>query len=245
MKYDIASFSLIGGREENQDSYKYAEISLGLLAVVCDGMGGAKGGKEAAELAVNKIFKEIPHHSVENPVDLINNAIAKANHSIYRESIKNPWLSGMGTTLTALLINNENAFSFHVGDSRIYQIREGKILFRTFDHSRVFEMVHLGLISEEEARTSPMSNIITKVIGTEPTVEVTCSAALTYDRGDRFLLCTDGTWGALPEKELVKLVSEEKTVTEVLDKLTLSIETLGKKAGGRYDNMTSVLIEIA
>jgi PPM family protein phosphatase len=243
MKYDIASVSLIGGREENQDFYKYAEISFGLLTAVCDGMGGARGGKEAAELAVNKIFREIPHHTEENPVELINNAIGKANLSIYRESMKNPWLSGMGTTITALLINEEYAYSFHVGDSRIYQVREGKILFRTFDHSRVFEMVHLGLISEEEARTSPMSNVITKVIGTEPVVEVTCSPALRYNKGDRFLLCTDGIWGALPEKELIKIVSVNKPVSEVLDKLTSFIGNPEKKGGGKCDNMTAVLIE--
>ncbi|MDP4271941.1 MAG: protein phosphatase 2C domain-containing protein, partial [Bacteroidota bacterium] len=149
----------------------------------------------------------------------------------------------MGTTITALLISRDNAYSFHVGDSRIYHIREGKILFRTFDHSRVFEMVHLGLLTEEDARISPMSNIITKVLGTEPVVEITCSPALSYIKGDRFLLCTDGIWGALPEKELIRMVSMNKPVAEVLEKLTSYIDDLGKKGFTNYDNMTAVLIE--
>ncbi len=244
MHFNIASTSLIGGREENQDCYKYAETSIGLLALVCDGMGGAKGGKEAAELAVNKIFREISHPVKESPIELITKAIEKANHAIFRESIKNSWLSEMGTTVTALLINEENAFTFHIGDSRIYHFREEKILYRTFDHSKVFEMVHLGLLSEEEARISPMSNIITKVLGTEPVVEVTCSPALTYNAGDRFLLCTDGIWGALAEKDLIKMASVKRPLNEILEQLTSYIETLGKKGGGRYDNMTAVLIEI-
>jgi protein phosphatase len=244
MNYNIASASLIGGREENQDFFRYSEFPFGLLIVVCDGMGGSRGGKEAAELATDHIFREVSHHTKENPVDQVNNAIGRANLAIYRESSKNPWLSGMGTTVAALLITDKKAYGFHVGDSRIYQIRKEKILFRTFDHSRVFEMVHLGLLTEEEARISPMSNIITKVLGTESVVEITCSPDLLYEYGDRFLLCTDGIWNPLPENKLIKMISTGKSVSETLDVLTAFIENLGKKRGGRYDNMTAVLVEI-
>jgi protein phosphatase len=241
LEYDS---SAIGNRAENQDAFRYGEMKEGLLAVVCDGMGGAAGGKEAAELAVNNIFNEIEQNSAKDPLDKIKQAVTKANLSIYKHSIKNPWLSGMGTTITALFINEENAFCFHVGDSRIYHLRNGKIIYRTFDHSRVFEMVNLGLLTEEEARVSPMSNIITKVLGTEPYVDLTTSPALAYENNDRFLLCTDGIWNALPENELIKLVSQPNPVDEVVNKMTTDISYLGKEEGIRLDNMTAVLIEV-
>ena len=244
MNYQVGAASLIGAREENQDFFKYAETALGLLAVVCDGMGGVSGGKEAAELAVIKIFDEVSHLSEKDPARRIVKAISKANLSIFKESIKNPWLNGMGTTVAVLLITEDSAFCFHLGDSRIYQFRGVKTLYRTLDHSRVFEMVNQGLLSEEEARVSPMSNIITKVLGTEPVIEVSTSPALSYLKGDRFLLCTDGIWGSLPGPELTELISLQKPVEEVVEKLTSFIGNSGKAEGARHDNMTAVLIEI-
>lgn len=244
MKYEMASTSLIEGREENQDCYKYADTNLGLFAVVCDGVGGANGGKIAAELAVNNIFEEVQASPKDNPKDSIKEAILKANDTIFRESRNKPELFGMGTTVTALLINENYALSFHVGDSRIYQIRKDNILFRTLDHSKVFELVRLGILTEEEARVSPESNIITRVLGTRPNVEISISDELAYKNGDRFLLCTDGVWGAVPEAELTQMVMVVKQVDEVIKLLINHIDQSGIKEGGTHDNMTSVMIEV-
>ena len=244
INYKIESASRIGGRAENQDCFRISEFQYGLLAVVCDGMGGANGGKIAAELAVNRIFEEVSGSTGENPKAEIRNAIAMSNDAIFNESMKNPGLSGMGTTLTALLIMENHALAFHVGDSRIYQLRKANILFRTFDHSRVFELVRLGILTEEEARVSPKSNIITRALGTSPGVEITVSEPLIYKKGDRFLLCTDGIWGTLPETELMSLVALERPVSEVLNNLIGYIDRIGIEAGGMHDNMTAILIEI-
>jgi PPM family protein phosphatase len=215
ISYEIGSASLIGGRSENQDRWRIAETNCGLLAVVCDGMGGMNGGSIAAELAVSKIF-EFVLPAKENSQEVVKAAILKANSAIFREGSSNPDLFRMGTTVTALLINEHHALSFHVGDSRIYQIREGRILYRTFDHSKVFEYVRLGILTEEQARVSPESNIITRALGSSPFIEITVSEGLAYKSGDRFLLCTDGVWGALPEAELILRVSVEKPANEVV-----------------------------
>ncbi|MBK6344995.1 MAG: serine/threonine-protein phosphatase [Bacteroidales bacterium] len=154
--------SLIGGRTENQDFYGSVQTQYGELIIVCDGMGGHNGGRHAAETAVRIIIEEVSNCRASNPVNALNDAIIEANTVIWEESQADKSLKGMGTTVVALLITPEKAMSFHVGDSRVYQLWEGKIIFRTFDHSHVFEMVKAGLITEEQARISEKSNIIAR-----------------------------------------------------------------------------------
>ena len=146
--------SRIGGRQENQDFYGTAKTKFGNLIVVCDGMGGYNGGRYAAELAVNTILKSMETTPETELQNALQNAINEANTTIWNEAHANPEFKNMGTTVTALLITPEKAIACHVGDSRIYQIRKGEIIFRTFDHSHVFELVKAGLLTEEEARLS-------------------------------------------------------------------------------------------
>lgn len=244
IKYEIGSASLIGGRAENQDCFQFSETEYGLLAVVCDGMGGPKGGKIAAEMAVKKVFECLQITKKDNPRNKITTAITHANSYIFQFSRSEHGFYGMGTTITALLINENYAMSFHAGDSRIYHFRKGNILFRTFDHSQVFEMVRLGILSEEEARVSPLSNIITRALGTGDKVEVSVSDQLSYQKGDRFFLCTDGIWGVIPEIQLTRMVSIGKPLTEVITHLINYIDETGNEKGGMHDNMTGVVIEM-
>lgn len=242
--YLIESASLIGGRNENQDCYRSEETASGLLAVVCDGMGGVNGGRIAAELAVKVIFDQFALPQGMDPREALENAISKANEAVFTEGSETPGLLGMGTTVTALLVNDHYALAAHVGDSRIYQLRQGKKIFRTFDHSVVFEWVSSGVLTEEEARLSPYSNIISRVLGTHPRTEADISDKLPYKKGDRFLLCSDGIWGALPEPELIQRISNDKSVRAVLIDLVTFIDRLGFAEGGRHDNMTGILIEM-
>ncbi len=242
-KYKIASVTRIGGRSENQDYYRIEETQFGLLAIVCDGMGGANGGRIAAEMAANIILEEIKRTRECNAIDGILSAISQANAAIFRES-NNSKLRGMGTTVAVLLINENHAISFHVGDSRIYQFRSGNIIYRTFDHSVVFEAVKLGIMTEEEARVSPKSNIITRAVGIMEDVEISVSEPLPYNEGDRFLLCTDGIWGAVPEAQLTKMVSPAQPVETVINQLADDIDTIGTQKGRRHDNLTAVIIEM-
>lgn len=241
-KFEIQS--KIGGRSENQDFYGTSQTNRGLLIVVCDGMGGHKGGKHAAETAVNSVITEFTSNANINPTDSLKQAIERANTKIWEESSSDASYNGMGTTIAALLITPDCVISCHIGDSRIYHVRNGQILFRTFDHSHVFEMVSAGLLTEEQARLSDKSNIITRALGISPTVEIDVTDNLHYQQGDRFLLCTDGIWGELPEKELIKLASKEGNVRQIVEELVEKIDAIGFKNGGKHDNLTAALIEI-
>ncbi len=236
--------SLIGGRAENQDFYGTAQTLYGELIVVCDGMGGHNGGRHAAETAVQLILEEVTNGVDSNPANALYAAISKANTAIWEESHTNINLKGMGTTVVALLITSEKAVSCHVGDSRIYQVYNGKILFRTFDHSHVFEMVKAGLITEEQARLSEKSNIITRALGISPIVDIDITDNIPYQKGDRFLLCTDGIWGAVPENELVEMVCRKADIKTVVTQLVNKIDVIGFAKGGKHDNLTAALVEI-
>ena len=236
--------SRTGGRTENQDFYGTAQTHYGELIIVCDGMGGHNGGRYAAEVAVHVIMDEVTNSEDSNPANALHSAIAKANTVIWDESHANSQLKGMGTTVVALLLTPEKAICVHVGDSRIYQLRQGKILHRTFDHSHVFELVKAGLLTEEQARLSEKSNIITRGLGIRETVDVEIADNLLYQKGDRFLLCTDGIWGAVPETELVEMVSRSDTVEKIVTDLVEKIDTIGFESGGRHDNLTAALVEI-
>lgn len=236
--------SRIGGRQENQDFYGTAKTKFGDLIVVGDGMGGHNGGRYAAELAVNTILKFIETTPETEPQNALQNAINEANTTIWNEAHANPEFKNMGTTVTALLITPEKAIACHVGDSRIYQIRKGEIIFRTFDHSHVFELVKAGLITEEEARTSTKSNIITRALGIKQSVEIDTTDNLVYQTGDRFLLCTDGIWGMLPEGELIEFISQPIDTETLIANLVEKIDALGIENGGKHDNLTAGMVEI-
>lgn len=242
-EFSIHIQSHIGGRSDNQDCYASKETALGLLIVVCDGMGGAAGGKIAADMAC-KIVTNNFSKLREDLVDGIATSIKEANNLVYAKSKTDPELHNMGTTLAALLLEKGNATFFHVGDSRIYQIRNGRVEKRTSDHSKVGEMVKRGILNDEQARLSVESNIISKALGIAPEIDVEITNSILYQKGDRFAVCTDGIWGALPEDALVKAWSESKPVEYIANQLIQEINTNQVAAGGGHDNMTLALTEV-
>lgn len=233
-----------GGRFDNQDFYGFTKTIWGDLLVVCDGMGGLNGGRYAADISVNTVIDEMTKCVDDNPVSALKTAIEKANSIVWKESKLIPSFIGMGTTIIALLITPKKAICCHVGDSRIYQLRNGKILHRTFDHSYVFQLVYAGRISEEQARVSDQSNIITRALGLKSSVEIDTTDNLTYQKDDRFLLCTDGIWGAVPEHELVVMASLNSDVETVVNQLVEKIDSIGFANGGHHDNLTAAMIEM-
>ncbi len=236
--------SRIGGRSENQDSYGYTTTPLGVAVVVCDGMGGLRGGRWASTIAVSTILNYLLSVDEDaNPAEALAYAIKLANYEIIRVGQENPELAGMGTTVTALIINNRCATIAHVGDSRVYQFRGRQKAFRTFDHSMVFEMVKSGVLSEEQARVSEQSNIILRALGVQPEVEPEITEQ-PYLKGDRFLLCTDGFWGAMPEKEFIKNVTARKEIGVVLEQTAAKVDHLGLVKGGGHDNLTAAMVEM-
>ena len=238
--------SRIGGRPENQDSFGRMATDRGFLILVCDGMGGGPGGKTASTMAVREIMKSLEEadKNLANR-EVLANAITRANMAIYQKGVEVPQLKGMGSTVVAVLLGQTCATIAHVGDSRVYQVRKGVKVFRTFDHSMVFEMVKQKIITEEQARLSAQSNIITRALGIKPDVEVEIDER-PYERGDRFLLCSDGIHGTMPETELVKLISGAKPALAVmLDNLVTKVDMMGREKGGGHDNLTAVLIEMS
>lgn len=236
--------SRIGGRSENQDSAGIKDTLLGYLVVVCDGMGGMQGGSTASQLAVKTIIETVASADKQsNPSMTLIKAIRNANMAIIEEGRNNPELQGMGTTVTALLLTPYSAITAYVGDSRIYQLRNGKKLFRTFDHSMVFEMVRKRVISEEQARLSAQSNVILKALGINPDIEVEV-AEHSYQKGDRFILCTDGFWGAMPEDEFIRRLSEKNPISKILETTSNVVESIGRNSGIEYDNLTAAILEM-
>ena len=245
-KLNITGFidSRQGGRTENQDSAGVRDTPLGTLVIVCDGMGGMQGGSTASQMAVKSILEFMMQSDVRsNPAMTLVKAIRNANMAICKESQNNPEIRGMGTTVTAVLFSPRSAIAAYVGDSRIYQLRKNKKIFRTYDHSMVFEMVKKKVITEEQARLSAQSNIIMRALGIKPDVEVDVFE-LPYNKGDRFILCSDGFWGAMPEPEFIGYLSKSNGIDRILESTSNAAEAIGRKKGGDYDNLTAAIIEM-
>lgn len=233
----------IGGRNENQDSCGFIDTPHGLIAIVCDGMGGGPAGNLASSTAVQKIVEYVINAPVgQNRCEIMRNAIEYAHRCIVNIGDENPGLKGMGTTVASVLINKHSAIIAHVGDSRVYQMRMGFKIFRTEDHSMVAELVRNKTLTEEQARLSSQSNIITKALGGNAS-QLADVYERPYEKGDRFLLCSDGIWGMLPEKYLVKKIARTPSVTGAADSIILEVDETGRKNGNKHDNMTIALFE--
>lgn len=236
--------SYIGGRIENQDSYGSTVINGGFLMTVCDGMGGGPGGKTASSIAVDTILTHMKNLDAENTIknNLIR-AIRAAHEAIIAKGQEQSELRGMGSTCTAVVITPEVAYVAHVGDSRVYLLRGHKKIFRTNDHSMVFELIKAKMLTEEQARLSEQSNIITRALGVAEDLEVEISE-VSYRAGDRFMLCTDGIHGTMPEPELIKLVTDRKRkLGVVVSALVERVNSLGVNKGNHHDNLTVIMAD--
>ena len=232
-----------GGRQENQDNAGFVDTPIGLLLVVCDGMGGGPGGRTASRMAVDQILttlEEVAEHT--NKADALRFAIEKANELLFAESAEKEQLRGMGTTVAAIIIGEDAATVAHVGDSRIYQLRKGRIIYRSKDHSVVAALVEEGRLTEEEARNHPQSNIVTKALGVRPSIDIDIEE-LAFQRGDRFVLCTDGIWGAQPQEKLLETLSRPMGIAELTHLVAEETDKLGRNAGGGHDNLTLAILD--
>ena len=232
-------------REINEDSGKYVQpsnpevlASKGMLFVVADGMGGHSAGEVASSIAVETVSR-VYYDDKSDPEEALKKAFRQANRDIHAVSVKSASLSGMGTTCTALVLRDGTALSAHVGDSRLYLVRDGRIYVMTEDHSAVMEMVKRGLISLEEARHHPDKNIILRAVGSQPDVEVSSwEEPFPVKASDQFILCSDGLYDLVEDEEIKEAVmgSEPHTACERLI-------SLAKERGG-HDNITVGIIRL-
>jgi PPM family protein phosphatase len=203
-------------RTNNEDNYLINEEMQ--LFVVCDGMGGHVGGEFASAIAVNTVEEVISAMEFQpegdpgdNKVDVIREklryAVRLAGKRIYEKALEEPEYKGMGTTCLALLVASGNAYLAHVGDSRGYLVREGRIEQLTEDHSLVNEKIKAGLITPEQAKTHKLKNLITRSLGYMEDVEVDLQVKA-IRRGDRYVLCSDGLSNLLDTGEIGEAVLE-------------------------------------
>ena len=224
-------------RPINEDSYLVPEDG-DRIVLVADGMGGHQAGEVASAMAASAIRQSAKKAAGRDiSVKTAVSWVRQANKAIYRAAGEDLSRSGMGTTLTFLYLMDGHAMLAHVGDSRCYLIRQGEIYQLTQDHSLVAELVRRGEITSEQAKTHPYRNIITRALGTDDTVAVDAQD-LSVEKGDVFLLCSDGLSNYLEREELLQLVLESEA-EEVCDKLV----DLALERGGR-DNITVVIAYI-
>jgi protein phosphatase len=200
---ETASLTDVGRRRaSNQDAFGELMAASGArLLVVADGMGGHAGGATASRVAV-EIIEEVVGRSTEAPETLLRAALETANSRVHEEAQKDASLSGMGTTGVALLFQPDgSAWVAHVGDSRAYRLRDGKLEQLTPDHSLVAELERRGMITAEEAQAHPRRNEVLRSIGVEPEVEVDV-AQVDARPGDQYLLCSDGLSGVVNDDEI-------------------------------------------
>lgn len=234
----------VGGRKENQDTYGGIGNNDIVILAVCDGMGGMAGGQTASKIAVREIIRflsVIPADKIS--IEDVKKSVQHANEAVYQHAVDVPQLRGMGTTATVVVLTKKAAHVAHVGDSRIYLIRKGKKAFRTFDHSKVFEMVQQGMMTEEQARQSSFSNIITRALGIRPTVDVEVNT-IPYKKGDRFILCCDGIWNTDAEPDMLKLFISNDSTQEVVKNITKTVNNKGIERGCDHDNLTIIMADM-
>lgn len=237
--------SLIGGRPENQDDLGWVDTPLGFLLVVCDGMGGGPGGKTASYLAKTAFMQTMYGcPSQADPRETLRMAVARAEEALEQKMTEMPSLRGMGSTLVAILVSAASAYIVHLGDSRCYRLHGSKILFRTKDHSLVGELVQSKALTEEQARVSPQSNVITRGLGSTSN-HVSEIDEVPYRKGDRFVLCTDGVWGIMPQTELLQRLGVMADVANIVDNLQAEVDRRGaSEGGGHHDNHTLAILEM-
>ncbi len=218
-------------RANNQDAPIVSE-KLRLYGVA-DGMGGHKGGEVASTSARDDLLRELEGKTPS--VAALSGAIEEVNRQIYHQQEHDDALTGMGTTLSVLWMSDNFVYIGHVGDSRVYLLRDGEFQQMTLDHSLVEQLVREGVLTEEEAQNHPMRNIITRAIGTDESVEVDVVVE-ERRKGDLWLACSDGLHGLVDDRQMrdaLRQYAPEKAA-DVLLKAALD-------AGGR-DNVTLVIV---
>ena len=222
-------------RPSNEDAFGLS-VEHGVY-VVCDGMGGAAAGEVASTLAVAEVMQWLTQRPRVGPPPVeAAEAVAAANEAIFSRSQRNQKLSGMGTTLVGLLVEDRHAWMVNVGDSRGYRLRNSHLEQITLDHSLVEEQIRLGQMSKQEALRSPLKNVITRALGTQSTVTPDIFEFET-EPGDLFLLCSDGLVRELPDSRLESLLGLDLSLEEMCARLVEA----ANEAGGN-DNITCLLV---
>ena len=241
-------------RKHNEDAFDYKVDESGDegLFIVADGMGGHAAGEVASKITVETVGEFIAatrqkeeatwpfkyNHELHFNSNRLAIAIEKANERVMAAVSAQPWLKGMGTTVVAGLLDGKLLSLAHVGDSRAYLFRDGQLSRLTDDHSWVHEQVAAGILTEEEAKSHPLKNVVTRALGGGPSVSPDLQE-LSFETGDVFLFCSDGLTTMLSDEEIRDAAAEESDPKKLCDKL---VDMANEKGG--VDNITVVAARI-
>ncbi len=226
-------------RKENQDAFWIHQPESDIaVAVVCDGMGGARGGQQASAMAIDAVRQYFMTQSIPADIETAFQQIFDlSNRYVYNEAYENPDLMGMGTTMVLALAKRDTVYLANVGDSRGYHIKNGSISQITKDHSAVQELVDSGHLTERQAKLHPNKNIITRAVGIEDEVSFDFFR-ISVEPGDVILLCSDGLSNNVDENEIHFEISGGE-----FDDLPKRLIDLANSRGGA-DNITVAAIQI-
>mgnify|MGYP003393415975 CR=1 FL=1 len=241
MKFAVYQTSQIGGRKYNQDRVAYAYTDDALLLVLADGMGGHLHGEIAAQIAVHtfmQAFAQVAKPRVPDPEAFLRENTKHGHDAIMRYAQENQLAGNPGTTCVAALVQDGQVCWAHAGDSRFYLLRDRAVAAVTHDHSVVQQWADWGIITLEEMKTHPDRNKITNCLGgVDDMFYVESSTRVALQSGDVLLLCSDGLWGPLLDKEVAEGLAEGD-LSAMMGKL---IETSLRREQARADNTTAVV----
>jgi len=227
LRIEYADLSLLGDREDNQDRVTVSAAEQAALLVVIDGMGGHSDGSRAADTALKSMLESFRQTSLPmfDPLGFLHMALSRAHDDVAK--IGNGQTIDMRprATTAVCLVQEGAAFWAHIGDSRVYHLRHGKVVERTRDHSHVELLLREGKITEEELPTHPMRNFVECCLGGDPAIpEMTVSGRHVLQPGDVLLLCTDGIWANLRDSDIAGFFRDDN------QELRAWLEALGRRA---------------
>ena len=233
---DVAFISSAGGRSQNQDYLDYKTHNDGVYCVLADGLGGHNGGERASKIAVENLLQATPTN-----LDDFTELFESAHQAIHKSQDENNALAQMASAAVALSIHKSQVLWGHVGDTRIYWIRDGKIIHQSKDHSIPQLLLSEGEITADEIRHHPERNRLHRVLGdTHEKIHARLSKnTQTIQEGDVFLLCSDGFWEWLPEDKMLDYLLLYDSARDWLESME---EYLLSHASGRFDNYSAISI---
>jgi len=241
MQFSVYQESHIGGRKVNQDRMGYSFTRDALLLILTDGMGGHLHGEIAANIAlqtIGSLFQKNAQPYIKKPERFLEDSFVAAHMEIHRYRDVHKLPETPRTTVVACLIQHNSAFWAHCGDSRLYWMRQGQILARTRDHSRIETLIAQGRADPSERATHPDRNKLFNCLGANNTPMVELSRRVSLQAGDVMLLCSDGLWSMLPDQVLAERL-QNNTIVRAVPELISSAVSIGGKTS---DNVTALAL---
>src|SRR5690606_13523177 len=242
MRFSICQDTETGARANNQDRMGYCFSRESLLMIVADGMGGHTRGEVAAQLSMQTaaaLFQQAAQPRLQDPAEFLDQAVRAGHRELHRYREMHGLPECPRTTIVACIIQDNMAWWAHAGDSRLYLMRRGKLITRTRDHSKVENLLNLGLITQEQCETHPERNKVLNCLGSpfEPSIEI--HAQYPLRPGGVILRCSGGFWSGTEEAEMARALNEEP----VLDVVPRLVRRAVQRNGATADNTTALALQ--